>query len=602
MSTGFQDSDLAAIRAELDALLASPGFLASPRRAKLVRYLADKTLRGEEISEYGLGLDVFGKPQSFDPRIDSTIRSEISRLRQRLKEYYAATGQSSRVLIDLPPRGYTLEFTLRDAPAKPRTNRRWLWVCLAALLVIGGGYAAWKATVHSIDSLAVLPFQNLSADPGNEYLADGFTEELTNDLAQWPDLRVVARTSAYQFKGKGVDVREVGRRLNVSAVLEGSVEKSGDRVRVTAQMNRTSDGYHVWSKSFEGRSGDVMLLKEQISRSIAEAVRSVGRPAPRAQAAHSTNPEALDLYLRGNYQYSHHTPEAYAQALTLCRASAAQDPGYLLAYLCIARVENSLVHLTLKAPEEGLTELRKALDAALKIDPDCAEAHGYLGNIAYLYDWDWPRAEREYRFALEHGNPPRVHLQYGWSLATRGRFREAQEQFRIGNEADPLNPGGRFNEMLADYLERRYADARRVLGEMIAANPDQIDAHAFVALIASINKDCATAQSEAELCARKAQIPFTTFLLGMASACRGDQAQARAYFEKMASSASGFESPYQLAMGYAALHDTGRALSYLEKSMAAHEGQILYLKYDPVFDEIRGDPAFVAIEKRVGLL
>lgn len=600
MRTGFQDSDLAAIRAELEALLASAGFAASPRRAQLVRYLADRTLNGEDISEYGLGLDVFGKPASFDPRIDSTIRSEISRLRQKLKEYYAADGQASRVAIDLPPRGYALEFTLRD---KPRVNWRWLWIGIAAVVLVGAGYAAWRVTRQSIDSLAVLPFQNLSADPGNEYLADGFTEELTNDLAQWPDLRVVARTSAYQFKGKGVDVREVGRRLNVGAVLEGSVEKSGDRVRVTAQMNRTSDGYHVWSKSFEGRSADVMLLKEQISRSISDAVRSVGRTTPRAPDAHSTgNAEALDLYLRGNYQHSRHTPESYAKALQLCRASAAKDPGYLLAYLCIARVENSLIHLTLKAPEEGLTDLRNALDEALKIDPDCAEAHGYLGNIAYLYDWDWPRAEREYRFALEHGNPPRVHVQYGWALATRGRFREAQEHFRIGIESDPLNPGGRFNEMLAYYLERKYTEARRVLADMLAANPEQLDAHAFVALISSINRDCATAQSEAEWCARKAQIPFTTFLLALGSTCRGDAAQARAYLEKMAATGGGFESPYQLAMGYAALHDTRRAIAYLEKSAEAREGQIFYLKYDPIFDEIRSDPGFVAIEKRVGLL
>ncbi len=605
MRPAFSDSDLAAIRAELDALLSAPGFAGSPRRARLLRYLADRTLDGSEISEYGIGLDVFGKTPSFDPRIDSTIRSEISRLRAKLKEHYAVEGLKGGVSIELPPRGYAVEFKIQQQAAEPRRASPWRWVPIAVtagIILAAAGFGAWKAARKPIDSLVVLPFQNLSPDPGNEYLADGFTEELTNDLAQWPDLRVVARTSAYQFKGKGVDVREVGRRLNVAAALEGSVEKSGDRVRVTAQMNRTSDGYHIWSKSFEGRSADVMVLKEQLARSIADMVRGGGQAAARPAARSTTNPEAMELYLRGNYEYSRHTPEAYTQALNLCRASAAKDPGYLLAYLCLARVQNSLIHLTLTAPDAGLAELRKALDEALKIDPDCAEAHGFLGNIAYIYDWDWPRADREYRFALEHGNPPRVHIQYGWALATRGRFREAQDQFRLGNEADPMNPSGRFNEMLAYYLERRYGDANRVLRTMIEVNPEQLDAHSFVALIAALNRDCATAVSESEWCARKAQIPFTTFLLALGSACRGDQAQAREYLQKMASMATGFESPYQLAMGYAALHEPARAISYLEKSAAAHEGQIMYLKYDPIFDGIRAEPGFVALETRVGLL
>ena len=429
------------------------------------------------------------------------------------------------------------------------------------------------------------------------------TEELTNDLAQWPDLRVVARTSAYAFKGKGVDVREIGRKLNVDAVVEGSIDKQGDRLRVTVQMNRASNGYHLWSKSLEGQSKDLMALQIEMARSISEAVRGVGRNAARPAPARATNnAEALDLYLRGNYQYSLHTPESYRKANELCHAAAQKDPSYVSAYLCIASVENSMIHLTFQPPDEGFERMRVALNKALAIDPDSAEAHGFMGNIALIYDWDWPRAEREYRFAVGHGNQARTHSQYGWALATRGRFREAQEQFRIADDLDPVNLALRFNEMLAFMLERKYAAANLVLSRMLEANPDLLDAHSFLGLIAMYQHQCGKATQEFEWCARKAQIPFTKFLLAYGCACRGEDQRARGYLQELEPAGSGFASPYQLAMGYAFVHDTQKAISYLQKSADAHEGQILYLKYDPAFDQIRGEAAFVAIEKRVGLL
>jgi TolB-like protein len=604
----FDESKLAEIRAHLDSLLASTAFAGSTRRGQLLRYLSDRALSGRpsEISEYGIGLDVFSKPPSFDPRIDSTIRSEISRLRQKLRDYYSTDGRESRVMVELPSRSYVPEFTFnaRETPRAPKwPSHGTLLAAIGIVAVVLGGFAFWRMRARSrpaIESLVVLPFANMSSDPRNEYLADGLTEELTNDLAQWPDLRVVARTSAFEFKGKGVDVREVGRKLNVEAVLEGSIDQQGDRIRVTAQLNRASNGFHLWSKSFESQSSDMMLLKEQMARSIADAVRGAGRsPSPPAPVRSTNSAEALDLYLQGNYQISLHTPESYQKADDLCHTAASKDPSYVSAYLCIANAENSLIHLTVEPPDEGFERIRKALNSALAIDPNSAEAHGFMGNIAYIHDWDWPRAEREYRFAVEHGNQARAHSQYGWALATRGRFREAQQQFRISDDLDPL--GSRFNEMLAFMLERKFPEANLVLRRMLEEHPDQLAAHSFLGLIAMYRHDCKTASSEFEWCARQSQIPFTKILLAFGCACRGEQDQARANLQQVESVAA-FVSPYQLAMGYAFVHDAPRAISYLEKSAADHEGQVLYIRYDPVFDEIRADPAFVALEKKLGLL
>ncbi len=602
----FDEAKTAEIRAHLDSLLASTAFAASARHGQLLRYLVDRTLAGRpsEISEYGIGLDVFAKPLSFDPRIDSTIRAEISRLRQKLRDYYAAGGRESGVIIELPSRSYVPEFTFPEPAARTFawSRGRMALLTLGAVALFAGGAAVWRiraASRPAIDSLVVLPFANMSSDPRNDYLADGLTEELTNYLAQWPDLRVTARTSAFEFKGRGVDVREVGRKLNVEAVLEGSIDKQGDRIRVTAQMNRASNGFHLWSRSFESQSSDMMILKEQLARSIAEAVRGNGRGAPFPASVRSTsNAEALDLYLQGNYQISLQTPESYRKANDLCHAAAAKDPSYASAYLCIANAENSLIHLTVQPPDEGFKRIRKALDSALALDPDSAEVHGFMGNIAYIHDWDWPRAEREYRFAVEHGSQARAHSQYGWALATRGRFREAQEQFRICDNLDPL--GGRFNEMLAYMLERNYQQANLVLRRILEEHPDQLAAHSFLGLIAMYQRDCKTASSEFEWCARKSQIPFTKILLAFGCACRGERDLARAYLEQAAAEPA-FVSPYQLAMGYAVLHDAPRAVSFLEKSADVHEGQVLYLRYDPVFDEIRRDPGFSALEKQLGL-
>ena len=371
----FDPSEATKIRAYLDELLARPAFTASQRKTQLLRYLVERTLAGEggQINEYGLGLDVFEKPASFDPRTDSAIRSEVSRLRQKLKEHYSNGGKSDRIVIDFPQRSYvpTFRFASPVAAVQGKKDRgTWRWAVAAGMAVIVGAFAGWRAT-HAVQqpirSFVVLPFGNLSPSPQDQYLADGLTEELTNQLAQSPDLRVVARTSAFQFKGKALDVREIGRRLNVDAVLEGSFERQGERIRITAQLNLASNGYHLWSRAFEARSQDMMTVQDEMARSIASAVRGVGREVAPPQSLHaSTNsPAAHDLYLQANYELSRHTPDSYRKGRALLDSALEQDPSYVNAYLGIARAEIALIHITAEAPREGLERAKAALEKAL---------------------------------------------------------------------------------------------------------------------------------------------------------------------------------------------------------------------------------------------
>lgn len=617
--SSLSPADAAQVRAYLDTLLASPEFAASERKSQLLRYLVDKTLSGQasRVNEYGIGLDVFERPASFDPRVDSVVRAEVSRLRLKLKDYYDNGGRSDPIVIELPQRGYIPRFTFRkmeasapapaEQPLPPEPRRKpAVWIAASIVLIAAlAGLVYWgihRSAAGPLKSLVVLPFENYSKDPQNEYLADGFTEELTNQLAQWRELRVVARTSAFVFKGKAVDVRQIGRELNVDAVLEGSCVKQADRIKITAQLSRASDGYHLWSRSFEARSDDMLSVQDEMARAIAVAVHGVGRDAPASAASLSTtNAAAHDLYLRANYQLSQRTTKSVESALNLLQAAIKLDPGYVSAYILIERCEIALIHYTVEPPKQGLDKAKEALETALRLDPHSADAHGEMADLAYVYDWDWPRAEREFRLALEQGGQATTHSFYGSQLATRGRFEEAQRQFRIAEDLDPLGMGPRFNQAMAFNLERRYADARRVLEGMLDINPNQWDVHLILGVIAFPQRDCATAESEFGIAAKMYQAPVTQFGLALASACRGDEAGARRHLAEAEKGNGAFVSPYQLAMVYATLKDKDTAISYLEKSADAKEGQILYLKYEPLFDGIRSDPRFVALEKRVGL-
>jgi serine/threonine-protein kinase len=609
--TGLSAAEQAAIQTALDGILASPGFASAGRRSRLLRYLVEHAMagQGEQVTEYGIGLDVFDRPASFEPRMDSIVRTETSRLRQKLSEYYRTQGQAETIVIELPQRSYVPVLTRREIAApktaaeagRPKASRR-LW--RAAALAAVAGIAALLIAIRNrpattpLTSLVVLPFENYSPNRDAEYVADGVTEELTNELAQRRDLRVVARTSAFAFKGKGVDVREIGRKLNCGAALEGSLSKTGDVVRLTAQLNRTSDGYHLWSHTFEAPYEEIAGVQAQITQSVETAL--LKKPAASSAAAGSANPEAHDLYLQASYQLSKQTPESLAKSLQLFQQAADKDPAYGNAYRGIARAEIGLIHFTAEAPLPAFGRARRALEKALANNPDDGEALGQLADIDYVYGWDWPRAEGEFRLALEHGGQYNTHSYYGWCLATRGRFAEAHRQLELAQDLSPLGP--RFNRAMAYLLEHRFEDAKRIWHESIEANTSVLDSHLMLGVAAMYQKDCREANAQFDWFAKQYPSPVADFGLAFGAACEGHADQARQYIARAkAEKGPGFASPYQAAMARAWVGDTDAAFEELEKAAEAREGQIFYIEYDSAFDSIRNDPRFLALEKKVGL-
>lgn len=618
------DSRSQEIRAYLDSLLAAPQFAAAGRRGQLLQYLVQHTLAGDadKINEYALGLEVFDRPPSFDPRIESVVRTEFSRLRKRLKDYYADEGRLDPIAIDFPPRSYVATFEFRDAtavlppapspqpqqpPAEPAGSAlRFAPVLIVPILVaIAAGFILWKhqppaALKPSINAIVVLPFADYSSNHQDEYIADGMTEELTNDLAQWRDLRVVARTSAFAFKGKGEDVRSIGRQLGVDAVLEGSFTRQGNQVRITAQLNRAADGYHLWSHSYETQSDNLLALQEEVANSITAAIQQVRGGSPPPIREPTTNPQAHDLYLQGEYQLYLNTPVSVKKAIDLFNQAVTIDPAFARAWLGIGSAEITATSLTAVTHEESIPRVRQAAQKALELDPNLGDAHALLANVAYIWDWNWTEAEPEFRRALELGAGPEARARFAWSLTTRGQFTEAHRQFHLAAEQDPLSIVPPFDEFFAYNFERNIPGQKQVLQRLLEIHPAFLGAYALTVVMSVQQHDCANARTQADWLQKTyATVPATQATLAYAAACVGDKPETLRRIAQM----STLHAPaYQIAIAYALLHDTDNAIAQLNQSADAHEGQILYLRYDPFFDEIRSDPRYIALEHRIGLL
>ncbi len=315
-----------AIRAALPSLLSSSSFASANRSSRFLRYVVEETLAGnrETIKESVLGCEVFDRAPDFDPRIDAIVRVEATKLRTRLTDYYERDGAQASVLIEIPKGSYVPRFSDRvlsegnttsvDEPPmvlpllKPKVRGGpGLPIGLSILLAVSFlgvcSYFLWSRSKPAapLSSIAVLPFVNLSSDSENEYFSDGLTEQLTDVLARSGLLRVAARTSAFAFKGKGEDVGEIGAKLHVDALLEGSVRKSGGQLRITAQLIRISDGLHIWSQTYDRPSNDIFAVQDDISQSIlaALATRITDNKSPRRIPQYTNNAEAFDFYLRG---------------------------------------------------------------------------------------------------------------------------------------------------------------------------------------------------------------------------------------------------------------------------------------------------------------
>ncbi|MGA9473098.1 MAG: winged helix-turn-helix domain-containing protein [Terriglobales bacterium] len=527
----------------------------------------------------------------------------------------AAPDAAVKESFDAATSAAPVEVLASDSPRVATSPHPATWqravpaVLIVALAVVGTLLAlrllkSRQTTNAGLHALAVLPLQNLSKDAGQDYFVDGFTEELVTDIAQIRSLRVISRTSTMGYKGTHKSLPEIARELHVDLILEGSVIRDGNRVRVTAQLINAPTDTHLWAQTYESTINDILDIQSRISRAIADDVSLDLSPDEKAHlaAVPTVDPEAHDLYLKASYQFAQQTPDSLRQSLALYQAAVAKDPTFAMAYLGFAQTEASLTQVTAAPPDEAVQNERVSLAKALAINPHLGDAHGLLASLAYYRDWDWPRAEKEFKAALAEGARGATEQRYGTSLITRGRFAEGTAHLQAALELDPLGKSPRVNQFYGLYFQRKYPEARQKLEETLASSPDWFAGHGLLALLAATEHNCPDAEKHAQWLSQKYPSPLGDFLLSLASSCSGDQTKAREYLAHAASyKGQAFVSPYQLALGYSYLGDKEVAMSYLLKSADIREPQVPYIKVDPLFDPIRSDSRYIALEKQIGL-
>ncbi|HLG96421.1 MAG TPA: hypothetical protein VKX49_08925 [Bryobacteraceae bacterium] len=614
--------------AQLSRILASAGFRKSQRRSALLRWLVARALEGgaQPVKEYQIGLEVFEKPESWDPQTDSAVRVEFNRVRGKLREYYEQEGKDDTIRIDFPPRGYVPVFTRRAIPSPPaeddsvvpvpietappetaprRISTRWIAaaaILCAAVFIAGERFLRERSSAQPLSSVAVLPFLNLSPDHQDEYLSDGFTDELTNTLALLGGLRVVARTSAFQFKGKSIDVREIGRELGVGTVVEGSVLRSGNVLRVMAQLNRTADGMHLWAATYDREVKDMLAVQDEIAQSIAEALRVqlTGALPP----AFDPGPEAHDLLLRAMQERETATPASLSQALAHLQNALRLSPRYARAYGELGTVYINRAGYAGLNQNEELRKAQRYFEDAVALDANLSWAEAQLAYINYVLDWDWRGAESHFAHALR-GDPGSAARDFwGLALMTRGRFAESQAQFAEALARDPLNLTSRLNFAITLTVEGRYRDVAEQLDFCFRRAPNWFPAH----LVAIYNAIAEHRPAEALAHLEKAEhlVPSSPQVT-IARVCvwieLGRRAEALALLRQIERQPADPGLVRQnVAIAYALAGDAGDMFRWLEQSADAHEEQILRTRVNPFFARYQGDLRMIALERRIGLL
>jgi serine/threonine-protein kinase len=572
------------VRAQLNKILASPQFVRSERLCRFLRLTVEHALSGEtdRIKEYTLGRDVFDRDQSYDPRVDSIVRVEARRLRKKLGEYYEEFGAADPVMIEFPPGSYVPGFAYRTLAA-PRP---------AATLP--------EPRPLNPRTVAVLPFLNLSPDPDQDFFCDGITEEILKTLTSVPQLNVVARTSVFRFKGKQSDVR--GRQLHAGTVIEGSVRKAENHLRISAQMIDASKGLLLWSGSFDRELTDVFAVQDEIARAIADSLHvTLAAHVPMAELPRAL--EAYTLLLKGRHFWNQISQEGTKAALSEFTRAISAYPDFAPPWAALAEAYAKITFWGAMPPGEGVSQARQAALQAIRLDPRLADAYAILGIIACCHDWNWEEGSRLLSQAteLQPSNMNAITFD-SLQLVFRGKFEESRARVDKTSELDPLSPWSFRNESWYWYFRRQYDLAAAAMQSALALDPNFREGQ-FLLAYAHLR-----AGRYADAIAQLRDLPEGPYsatkwgALGEAYACSGNSAAAREALAKIdVLAAAGYVSPINRAWIYAGLGDWDRVFEQFEQAYHEHTFWLSAIKVDPRYDAIRDDPRMVDLLGRMNL-
>ena len=551
-------------------------------------------------------------PTTLNPRLSPELERIIWKCLE--KEPENRYQSAKELAVDLRQLGV---HRLPVAPAATRPSTRWkktgmilAGLVLAALaLVLGSNWDKWRERlpghgVTPIRSLAVLPLANLSGDPQQEYFADGMTEALITDLAKTTELRVISRTSVMHYKGTQKPLPEIARELQVEAVVEGSVQRSGTRVRITALLIRAASEQHLWAQSYERDLQDILGLQNEVAHAITQQVEHRLNPKGqiRGRSSGPVNPEAYEAYLKGRYYWNKRTGEGYRKSIEYFQQAIEKDPSYAPSYAGLADAYNLSARYAFLTPREGFARGIAAAKRALEIDDSLAEAHTALAFAYWHYGLDWLGAQREFKRALEL-NPGDSTAQHWYAMyfAQIGRNEEAIEEIERARELDPLSLIVNTNVAWAYWFARQYDRAIAQFLKTLEIDPNFGLAHMRLGLAYEQKGMFA----EAIAAFRKAMVlsPGTSEIiaaLGHAYGVTGRRGEALQMLEELKKlSEQRYVSSYDIAVVYLGLGEKDQALAWLARAYEERSGWLGWLKVDPRLDPLRSDPRFQDLLRRM---
>ena len=621
------DTDRASkVRDELRNVLASEAFKGGKRAQDFLQLVVEHALAGriDSLRERMLGAEMFGRPVDYDTANDAVVRVKASEVRRRLAQYYGTLEAPPPVRIDLPTGSYVPQFSFDASPpavpgssvdAQPsgpaevlpalrsrfRLSRLFLVSAGLALVAVAVAIAVfiWKRPPSRgpIRSIAVLPLANYSGDSKQDYFADGMTENLITELGRISSLRVISRTSSMTYKGTQKTIPQIANELSVDAVVEGSVEREGNRVRITTQLIDARSDQHLWAHAYDRDMTDTLQLQSEVARAISDQISAELTPA---EAAHlnqtqQVNPEALELYMRGMQQFNGVRPH---DAIHDFEQAVEKDPKFGPAHAALAEAYGWAGESGRMSYAEAFAKQREEALKAIELDDSRPEPHLQLAFAALDQNWDWATCQNELQRAVAMSpNSTSAHWSYAQYLIRTGRAEEAIAHADIALQLDPVSSRAHMDRAYIKYFARRYDAALDDLqrAERLPHTPQEFH---FALGDIFVEKGL---YHEAEQKFRELGGPHATGHLGNIYARQGRVNDAQAIIGQLKQEVekSGI-GRYEIALVYAGLRDTNKAFEWLERSFENRDKGLTYLKIDPCLDPLRADPRFQELIKRVG--
>ncbi len=638
------------VRDHLKDVMASRAFAGSKRAQDFLQLIVEHALAGrfDSLRERMIGAEMFGRPIDYDTANDAVVRVKATEVRKKLAQYYQESGKKTEVRIELPIGSYVPKFQWesQETSAQPSAetdipvfaegttaqarfgerpkaeingtlslsearSRRGSRVLVSVLLGLGLiaiiGYASFKgfstdsSGATKISSIAILPLENLSGDPSQDYFADGITEELIADLGQVSALRVISRTSAMTYKGTKKTLPEIARELGVDAIVEGSVVRERNQVRITAQLIDARTDDHIWAHNYVRDLTSVLALQGEVAQAIADEISINVTPQEQARLARArpVNGEAHDLYLQGIYLLNQGDPK---KAVGFLEDAIEKDPNYARAHAALADGYGWMGEAGWLAYTEAFPRQKIEAIRAIELDESLPQGHAELADAVMDLSWDWTTSEKELKRALElNPNLASVHTTYAFYLERVGRLPEAIAEVQLVLQLDPVSSRSFYTAGIVYYFAHQYDEALSQLqrAHLLEPHPPKFLFPFESGVIYAEKGMYGRAVGEFQ---KLGDQPHALGHMGNVYARMERVGEARATISRLQEHVqkNGI-GRYEIALVYAGLGEKDAAFSWLEKSYDVRDKGLTYLKIDPCMDPLRSDPRFSRLVRRVGL-